>query len=223
MPKPSTLPEWGTAQSNETEPDAGHKADGWANSEVGRSDYENFEKRVTFDWFTWLDGLFDASDNLTVASVSASDFVETTEADIRHGSRTALIAAAAGVAHPVSATSWQLVGYWLVPTAANEYVEFPLPLAIGDRLASVNVRVRDTSGGHTLSMDVKKVDNTGTFTALGSTQTSAGDGTNQTLSVSGLTETAATNSYYLVQIVTDDATCTTHRVYGVQMTFDRVA
>lgn len=146
----------------------------------------------------------------------------------KHGDKILTIAATAGEVATAAGGAWNLaagfgvVGHaWVSPSLANLSVSFSLPLHIGDRIKSVRALVKDTAGGHTLDMQLVKSTSTFTQTQIGTTQTSAGDGSDQTLSVSGLTATIASGNFYYVVVGNNDTTVTTHRIYGVEVTYDR--
>lgn len=151
----------------------------------------------------------------------------------KHGTRTMILPAASGI--PVDASAvlagWNFVrsvggsaNYWNSP-ASGESVIFPIPLDIGCRILAVRARIQDTTGSHTVSMKLHKNVisgsdlNTGS-SQVGATQTSAGNGNVQTLTLSGLTETIATLVNYCVHLVSDDGTTTTHKVAAVEIDYD---
>lgn len=57
MSKPTALPTWATAGTNNTEPSSGQKASGWTPNEVGNSSYENWRANLVYQWLQWLDGV----------------------------------------------------------------------------------------------------------------------------------------------------------------------
>ena len=162
--------------------------------------------------------------------------------DYKHGDRTLQLPASAGI--PVNfngglsgqpatgATGWQyarsdavFAQFWYTVASTHE-VAFPIPLAVGDRIKSVSARIQDTSGAtNTITMYLYKSVALPSFISgsarVGATQTSAGDGTVQTLTVSGLTQTIISFEMYNVTLRANGRTCTTHRVLGVQVTYDR--
>lgn len=58
MAKPTELPQWGTAQTNEVEPVA-QKTAGWAYQAPVISSYMNWFKRIVYDWLNWLNDVLD--------------------------------------------------------------------------------------------------------------------------------------------------------------------
>ena len=108
---------------------------------------------------------------------------------------------------------------WESPGTANRELVFPIRLSVGDRLLSVVAHVK---GGSTTNLSMKVLKSVGTATAptqLGSTQTTSGN-TDQNLTVSGLTDTAADGEYFEVGFLSG-ATDTDQRVYAITVTFDR--
>ncbi len=55
MTKPTELPRWGTDQSNEVTPSSGQQDTGWELSSLGVSSFDNWAKRLTFEWLAYLD------------------------------------------------------------------------------------------------------------------------------------------------------------------------
>lgn len=97
---------------------------------------------------------------------------------------------------------------------------FPLVLKVGDRIKSVSCELRDTSGANTIQMELWQNTAPDTAVQIGATQTSAGNGTNQTLTLSGLTQTVAAGEYYIVIINSTTTTTTLHKISGLNYTFD---
>jgi len=56
LAKPTTLPIWATDGTNNTEPSLSQKQSGWTPNQDGVSDYDNWYKRLVYDWCAWLDG-----------------------------------------------------------------------------------------------------------------------------------------------------------------------
>lgn len=52
--KPTDLPRWGTDATNESNPASGQKDTGWTTGQVAVSSYENWLKRVTYEWISYL-------------------------------------------------------------------------------------------------------------------------------------------------------------------------
>jgi hypothetical protein len=55
-------PEWGTAESNDTEPGSGQKATGWTIGQVAISSFQNWWQRVAYEWLEWTKGVFDGGE-----------------------------------------------------------------------------------------------------------------------------------------------------------------
>lgn len=151
--------------------------------------------------------------------------------ELKHGDRTLILPAAMGCAAGDAAgtdrwafshSNGAIADAWVgTGTGTNNILGFAIPLRVGDRIKEVRAFIRDTSGGNTVSMQIRKSSNTDGNVQLGSTQTSAGGGTNQTLAVTGLTETLASTEYVHVNVAADTTTDTTHHVYGVEVVYDR--
>ena len=212
--KPSTLPRWANVGGDIVVPSSGKQDVGWAAEERPPNSYMNWLQNLAYQWFDYLNdgdltGLYTFADGIEVAT----DFNHTFEYDLH-------IHAAAGHA----TGSW---GYNLTkqawdgsPVSASDYVVFSLPLKVDDRLKEVHAYIQDTSGAATLTFKVFKLEpSTGVVTQLGSTQTSAGSGGRQTLSVTGLTETVSTQ--LLVGEVNVNSVGATHEVYGLKAVYDR--
>jgi hypothetical protein len=185
---------------------------------------------VDFDSTVNADGLITAQAGVTAAA-NQHVTVSGTGA-FKHGDRTLILPAGAGMAAgDAGATSrWAFshsngagaASCWTgAGTGTDNIMTFAIPLCVGDRIKEVRAFVQDTSGSNTVSMQVRKSSNVNASVQLGSTQTSAGGGTNQTLAVIGLTETLASTEYVHVNIYHDTATDTTNRVYGVEVVYDR--
>jgi hypothetical protein len=64
--KPSTTPAWATDVTNNDEPSAGQKATGWTPGQTGVSDYDNWWKKLAYDWIEYLDdGAFTGNHSVT--------------------------------------------------------------------------------------------------------------------------------------------------------------
>src|SRR3990172_1579843 len=111
--KPTSVPRWADVGGDIVEPTSGKKDIGWVFNEEPPAQYFNWLLNLTYQWLQYLsDGVLDGNFQfldavdidgdlnvdgaatfgsvdigaLTVVSVSASDYVETTEGDVRHGS-----------------------------------------------------------------------------------------------------------------------------------------
>jgi hypothetical protein len=99
-------------------------------------------------------------------------------------------------------------------------------LDVGHRIKSVSARIQDTSGaGNTITMHlVKSAVTTNWFSGssqVGATQTSAANGTVQTLTLSGLTQVINSFEFYSVVLRANGTSFTNHRIVGVQVVYDR--
>lgn len=91
--KPTTLPEWATAGTNNTEPSAPQKDSGWTPGQDGISDYDNWYKELVYRWCAYLsDGDFDAPIRLETESTGDAVRLEVNNADeleLRNGADSA--------------------------------------------------------------------------------------------------------------------------------------
>jgi hypothetical protein len=159
---------------------------------------------------------------LTPASVAASSYLQTVEAAVRHGERTTPIS---GVAGHGSATS-AVTHAGLTETTDGLYAYYWIPVAVGDRIKSVVARILDTNGaGGAMTMRLDAVTiATGSRSQIGSTQTSAADGTEQPLTIDNLTTTAATGVAYVVEMrFPTTIGAGTPVIRGLTIVHDRVA
>ncbi|KAB2905993.1 MAG: hypothetical protein F9K40_06575 [Kofleriaceae bacterium] len=196
---------------------------------------------------TTVGGTLGVTGGATVGSLTVASnqhVIVTGTGDYKHGDRTLQLPASAGTpvnassgmsGHPAtSSTGWRYsrqVGAaaqcWFGPVN-NQDVYFPITLNVGDRIKSVSARIQDTGGiGNTISMYLHRTVTTSSFSsgsALVGSVTSPGNGSIQTLTLSGLTQMV--NSFELYNVVlranggpTPDFT--NHRIAGVQVTYDR--
>lgn len=80
--KPTSLPEWATDETNNDEPSAGQKATGWTPGQDGVSDWDNWYKKLVFDWTAYLnDGALEGDHsidlNLTVGGTTTTGVLVT--------------------------------------------------------------------------------------------------------------------------------------------------
>lgn len=155
--------------------------------------------------------------SLTASAAVSGGSVVTAEADARHAERTIVLNGYSGAE---DGSSCQLVsGVW--STTSTGTIGFTIALPVGSRLKSVSAFIRDTAS--TVNFKVFRYDPSASsvsYTQLGSTQTSAGSTSAQTLTVSGLTDTASTTETFFAQV---NFTATGHTCRGISYTYDRVA
>lgn len=160
--------------------------------------------------------------SLTASAAVSGGSVVTAEVDIRHAERTVYVPAAAGYPN-FGIANWTLAGNSWSSTGANETIAFPIPIPVGSRLKSVSAYIKDNATAMTAK--VFKYDPAGaspTGSQVGSTATSSATTAVQTLTVSGLTDTAeALESFYMqIEIGSTASGCS---VRGISYVFDRVA
>jgi hypothetical protein len=122
MPKPTTLPRWATGGTAQVvEPTEGKKDTGWVPLEKPPAQYENWARKLVYDWLVYLNGLaneaftwaakhtFAAGLSSGVAPSAANDVVRKTELDAEATARGTAITSAItthnAVASPHSATA----------------------------------------------------------------------------------------------------------------------
>lgn len=232
--KPTDKFRWGDVSGDIVVPTSGKKDVGWVADEEPPAQYMNYLQNGAGQWFSWLYDGDCAFDALTATSVEASDYITTTEGDIRHAEIVERIPFpyVDGLYGGDYLTNGVVAGtisagavYW--EGAAGGEFAVDLPIKTGDRLKTVRVRVFDNTGGGNIAMQVWKQSiasgaAAGAPAQLGGTQTSSNVATNlQDLAVTGLTETAVVDTVYrvIVSIGADSGL----KFYGGFFSYDRVA
>ena len=240
--KPASLPRWANVGGSIVVPISAKLDVGFVADEEPPAQYLNFLHNLVFQWLDYLNdgdlegahtidntlgvtGLITATAGLTAAV--NQDVTVSGSGEFKHGELVSSLPPAAGIL--AVGSSWQMLkndgavaAQWLVPSGANDAVLFPIVLKHGDRIKSIDVFVRDTAAANAISCDLwKSTPTTGANAKAGSTDTSAGDGTRQTLNIGSLTETLATDTIYQLIVRADTATGTTHAIYGIEVTYDR--
>lgn len=228
MPEPSTQPVWNTDATNRTTPSGGLQASGYVTNAIPTSGNLNWWKNLVYQWIGWFRTVITANGGIT--AVANQDIAVSGTGEFVHGDVVLQVGAAAGQTDQHETTNyWRyfvslsgaVPNCWTQTGSGGAGVVFALPLKIGDRIKSVRAIIRDTTGSNTISMSL--TDNataTPGASLVGSTQTSAGDGTVQTLQVSGLTTTVTSGHFFTVFVDSNTATGTTHAIYGVEVTYD---
>ena len=240
--KPASLPRWANVGGSIVVPISAKLDVGFVADEEPPAQYLNFLHNLVFQWMDYLNdgnlegahtidntlgvtGLITATAGLTAAV--NQDVTVSGSGEFKHGELVSSVPPAAGE-RPEGST-WQLLqtdggvaAAWITPSSANDAVMFPITLKHGDQIKSIDVFVRDTTGAHPISCDLwKSTPTTDANAQVGATDTSAGDGTRQTLNIGSLTETLASDAIYQVIVRADTATGTGHKVYGIEVTYDR--
>jgi hypothetical protein len=208
--KPSTEPRWADAQTDPdavtTTPTSGEQDQGWHDDEIPTAGVFNWFFNLVYQWIAYVNASFRADG-----------------AGVRYVDRTTRVPIQ-GFAASANWTFGLLtagnVTYWLADTAATSLAS-DLPVATGDRVKAVTVRVQDTVG---FAMTLKLWDYdvaADTRTQLGSTQTSAADGTLQLLQINGLTTVVTSGHRYEIE-VRSGATPTSQRFLSATMSTDCV-
>jgi len=175
----------------------------------------------------------DVSSSGAVTVAAGEDVTVSAGGEYKHGEMVLNIPAFMGL--PISSgaiAGWDpqqsialAANFWATP-GNSEDVLFAIPLKVGDRIKRIDAYIQDTSGGHTVSLYLHRTDGADDFftgSALSSgPSTSSGDGTRQTLSLSGLSLTIGAGEFYHALIRHNSATNTTTRLAGIAVTYDRV-
>ncbi|MBA3841165.1 MAG: hypothetical protein H0X39_00840 [Actinobacteria bacterium] len=225
-PTVGQLPTWDTGLVNTIALTAGHKASGFANSEIPTSGEINTLFAFLYLWCQYLsDGAFQGAssfDNtlgvtglatLTAGATASANahFTVSGTGKYKRGTRVRRMPGAAGiVVNPVpsSQTISRFNGSQIQFKAANDRAVYNLILEEGEQLQSITVYVQNFSVSDIMTMlatkDVYAVGVSGvTSTQLGTTQTAAvHTGNVEALTITGLTENVVagtvTNFYVTV-------------------------
>lgn len=152
--------------------------------------------------------------------------------DYKHGDRVLSISPAAGQVETQKAATDATWRY--TPTASGvqnwqghagiatvEFVSFPINLLVGDRISTVEAIIHDTGGGNTVTLTLMQTNSAGS-TVVGVTDTSAGDGTTQTLLAGNNPVTVAAGDFYTAVVKNDTSASTTaHVIFGLNVLYDR--
>ena len=210
--KPADLPRWADGGSADVvEPSSGKKDIGWVAGEKLPAQFFNWILEKIYDWMVYLD-----------------------DGIIQHAAKIKQVSSMEGIA-PSGGTNWVLSqtnsggagngSKWITPTAAGVIVSFPIKLEAGQRLLKVRAFIQDTTGGSTIDMKVWENSNVDGNVQVGSTQTSAGDASQQTLELDltgGSEHTIADDRFYTINLRTSSGTAGTHEIYGLEIEYDRV-
>lgn len=199
MAKPTTYPRWATGGSAVVAiPASGQQDDGWAVQQKPAAQFLNWLALHAYNWLNWLGTVFTGDQVLIIPP--------------------------GGMMEDAGANPWTYSGggagntaKWVSPTAAGAFVDVPIELPVGARIKNVLVRIKDTT--ETLEMSVWKYVDGGTGTQVGSTQTSAGNTTEQDLQVSSLTEVIAASTHYKATVKAN-GTSNAKRVFQAEITYD---
>lgn len=137
----------------------------------------------------------------------------------KHGTRTLSISGCAFVGSSASAAMGYGFGSATL-TGSSQFYLTPISLPVGKRITAVRVFIVDNSTGPTkLRADFNRITSVGAVSTIGSSSVSAGDSSNQTLTVSALTTTiAASNAYSIIVSSTTGSALTA--VYMAEVDYD---
>jgi hypothetical protein len=177
-------------------------------------------------------GVLDTTQDLVVDSLLAGDIagteVTTIGADIRHGNQTVALSpfdavVSTGGAETASLKLNGATNTWYREFAASSYCLVRLLPPQGERIKQVRVNVGDVLGSAVTAKIFKAASGTtGARTQVGTTQTTAASGADQTLTFPGLAEDVAANLHYYVEIHTG-VSAGAYNYSGGDLTTDRVA
>lgn len=139
----------------------------------------------------------------------------------RHGNLTLIIPAGAAEGDWTFVPSTGAVGSLWLSAGGTLHLAYPIVLTGSERIKEVKAHIKDESG-LAVTMKLFKSTKTGGNTQVGSTQTSSSAGTDQTLSLTGLTETIDSNEFFHI-LITSAASGVAQRSYACEVLFDRVA
>jgi hypothetical protein len=156
-----------------------------------------------------------ASGDISATGTVTGVGVATTEADIRHGSRTVPLTSSAFRGHNGDWGDENPSGgsAYLSPTASGggANASYNIPIAVGDTLTEVRVYVRGNATDG-VALRLYEVDlTTGATTQRGTTQTAALSATDQTLTITGLSLVPTATTAYLISVLANHSD---HRIYG---------
>jgi hypothetical protein len=173
---------------------------------------------ATFSGTLTSTGLVTATAGVTCG---ASQHVTVSGAGIfKHGTKTLSLAAAAFVARDVQ-FSVAPVGSaaWSTALQADIYASITLP--VGARILAIRAFIKDSLGSPTkIQASLVSLTNAGTSTTIASSSVSAGNQTNQTLTVSPSATTIASSTGYSIRLsITTGADTVT--AYGAEVDYDQ--
>lgn len=148
-----------------------------------------------------------------------------------HGDRVRVISAASGQRNFPSNTTFtdgpafvMPACEWQAPEAsASDRVLFPLDLLVGDRIKSVKIYGRTGGASAQFAGKVwKRAMTSAAASQLGTTQTTSNGGTaDDSVTISGLTETVVAGTQYFAEFQTSGITVANRMCYGLELTYDR--
>lgn len=140
--------------------------------------------------------------------------------NIGHGTRTLVLTSAAFVGSGTTASYAR--GSVTIASATSEKLFASIALPSGCRILAVRVYVHDqTIGPSTITATFFSVGTTGTATVIGSQPTSAGNNTDQTLTIGSLTTTIAAGLSYGLEVVENSSSGSTVTIYKAEVDYDR--
>lgn len=124
---------------------------------------------------------------------------------VKHGTYTLQIAGAGFVMSPTDTGGSYIGSGQATGTPLNAFTS--ITLAQGKRILAIRVFIQDGAGAPTkLQASFRTISSTGTATTVASSSVSAGSGSNQTLTISGLSTTVAASTGYAIHVLTTTGT-----------------
>jgi hypothetical protein len=191
MSKPVDNPVWSTdanypagaepwsGTATKTEPSSGKQDEGWEPGEHPPAQYFNWWQNLVYLWIAWFEEYNTTTKTLHISASQALPSDSTSVWD-----QTTL--AATGV---------------IAETPLGDRV-FAIDLPVGSEITEIRARIKDNVTGPTLLQltSLKSADESAT--TIGTTQTSSGAGTYQTLTQTGLSEVTVAGTSYQSKIIT---------------------
>jgi len=210
--KPDKLPRWADISGDIVEPNSGKKDTGWVDDEEPANEFFNWLQYYNYLWAQYLnDGDLDGDITIDGNLEITGEFYH---GDIEEDIPVTWVNGAVGdAAGTVSSGS----SYY-----SSGSIAVTIPKRTGRRLKSVKVKCVD-NGNNDITLTVYKQTLTsggvpGTPSSLGTATTTGIENTNvNDLSVTGLTETFASNTKYSIQIT---APHVNHDIHNISFIYD---
>ena len=228
MSKPGTVPTWATdatytrpdisGDANKVAPSSGKITQGFEPDEKPSAEIWNHRLNLIGQWLSWLNGIFDSSDNLTIHNASVTGDL-TLGGALLHGDRVL----------PISPHGWvpldddkllfhQDIGFIELDAGGSAHITLQLP--VGERIKAISFRAARTSG--TLTGRLYEIDESSTATIVtptgGSSSESSASGL-FTMSATYATTIASNKVYKLVF----SSSANGGQLLNARVTYDRIA
>ncbi len=214
MPKPSVIPRWANVAGSVATPSSGKMDVGFLPGEKPFVQYQNWLGLHAYNWFNWLNSMFNASDDLTPPT--NQHVILSGTGLYKHGQRTLWIHPAA---FQVTGGNGRYNNTGYMEVAANAVAHGWIPLETGKRIVSVTVYYTPNGAGTvTPGLINQNATTAGSPVALW-TGTADTTGTTVESQTSGvLNHTLAANNAYAVQVGMTNAA---NRLFGAAVLYDQ--